>query len=204
MVQVAGPDLTERFILHPLQPLHRRAADLLDNDEIEQRILRTYVQLAVTPERADGSRSATLARFRALEMRLTERAQPAGTVPAEPPFWLEIYSHDTGATVDRCGCFEFDEAELATATDLICEVCACLERKLPSPGEDQRDGLRRGPDERAESTGTRHAPGIEHGSFGGPRRLVHERDGGISDAGRRLTARQPTSSRSPSPLHLVL
>src|SRR5688572_17827420 len=123
MVQVTRPDLTEISILHRLQPLHSRAADRLAADEIEQRILRTYVQLAVTPERADGSRSATLARFGALEVRLTECAQPAGTLPAVPPFWLEIYSHDTGSTVDCCGCSEFDEAELATATELICEVC---------------------------------------------------------------------------------
>jgi hypothetical protein len=115
--------------LHDLQFQHSRAADDLVADGIEQRILRTYVQLAITPERADGSRYAILARFGSLEVRLTECAQPAGTPPAVPPFWLEIYSHDTGSTVDSCGCFEFDETELATASDLICKVCASQERE---------------------------------------------------------------------------
>jgi hypothetical protein len=205
MVQIIGPDLRESSILHQLQPLHRRAADRLAVEEIEQRILRTYVQLAVTPERADGSRSATLARSGALEVRLTECAQPAGPVPAEPPFWLEIYSHDVGSTVDRWGCFEFDEAELATATDVILQICTCLERELSSPREDLRDGRPWGPPyARAGSTGARHARDGENGSFGEPRRLVHERDGGIPHADKRLTARLHAPSRGPLPLHLVL
>ena len=118
--------------MHQLHPRHSRVADRLDANDIEQRILRTYVQLAVTPERADGSRCATLARLGTLEVRLTECSHPARALPAEPPFWLEIYSHVMGSTVDRWGCFEFDETELATATELICEVCAGLERELPS------------------------------------------------------------------------
>jgi hypothetical protein len=190
--------------LRHLQPLHSRAADRLAADEIEQRLLRTYVQLAVTPERADGSRSATLARSGALEVRLTECAQPAGPVPAEPPFWLEIYSHDTGSTVDRWGCFEFDEAELAAATDVILQICTCLERELSSPREGLRDGRPRPwgpPYARAGSTGARHACDGENGSFGEPRRLVH---GGIPHADKRLTSRWHAPSRGPLPLHLVL
>jgi hypothetical protein len=41
-------------------------------DHLEHQILCAYVRLAMTPERADGSRTATLARFGALEVRLTE------------------------------------------------------------------------------------------------------------------------------------
>jgi hypothetical protein len=191
--------------LHHLQPLHRRAADRLAADEIEQRILRTYVQLVVTPERADGSRSATLARFGALEVRLTEYPKSAEPVPAEPPFWLEIYSHDAGSTVDRWGCFEFDEAELAMATDVILQIRTCLERELSSPREDLRDGRHWGePYAPVGSTGARHARDGENGSFGEPRRLVHERDGGIPHADKRLTARLHAPSRGPLPLHLVL
>lgn len=136
LVQVTG--LTQRrFNLHQLHPRHSRAAGRLDAHDIEQRILRTYVQLAITPERPDGSRCATLARLGTLEVRLTECGQPARALPAEPPFWLEIYSDVMGSTVERCGCFKFDEAELATATELICEVCAGLERELPSSGANQ-------------------------------------------------------------------
>ncbi len=97
-------------------------------DRIEQQILRTYVQLAVTPERADGSRRATLARLGAVEVRLTECPHGEGDRPDAPPFWLEIYSHATCSTIDRCGCFEFDEAELATAADLICK-CMTMSSK---------------------------------------------------------------------------
>jgi hypothetical protein len=142
--------------LHQLHPRYSRAAGRLDVDEIEQRILRTYVQLAVTPERADGSRGATLARFGPLEVRLIECGQPAGTRPDEPPFWLEIYSHDTGSTVERWGYFEFDEAELATATELICGVCACLERETSSSGENRWDSPYRTCCEPADRTGMRH------------------------------------------------
>lgn len=106
------------------RPLDRPHAGRLGPDHLEQQILRAYVRLAVTPERADGSRSATLARLGALEVRLTECPRTNGALPHVPPFWVEIYSHAAGSTVDSCGCFEFDEVELATATDLICEVCA--------------------------------------------------------------------------------
>lgn len=204
MVQVTRPDPMERSILHHIQPLHSRVADRLAADEIEHRILRTYVQLAVTPERADGSRCATLTRSDPLEVRLTECAQPAGTPPAGPPFWLEIYSHVTGSTVGCCGLFEFDEAELATATDLICEVCACLGSESASSTENQWDGARWTLDERADSLGTPHAHDRESGSFGRPRRLVHERDGRGLDAGQRLTTRQHAPSSGPLPLNLVV
>lgn len=92
----------------------------LGPDYIEQQILQTYVQLALMPDHADGSRRAILARVGALEVRLTEMPQPENTLSDRPPFWLEVYCHATGTTVDRCSCFEFDEAELATAVDLVC------------------------------------------------------------------------------------
>jgi hypothetical protein len=88
---------------------------------IEEQIIRAYVQLAFMPNGANGSRAITLAQFGALEARLTEvpLAEPLSDIPS---FWVEIYSYASGHTVDNCGCFEFDEDELAAAVELIIEA----------------------------------------------------------------------------------
>lgn len=86
-------------------------------DEIEQRIIRAYVQLACTPK-ADGWRTVTVAWFGALEARLTEVPEEQRLLGV-PYFWLELYSHARHAAVDSCGCTEFDEHELGQAVDLI-------------------------------------------------------------------------------------
>ncbi|QRM29103.1 hypothetical protein [Microvirga sp. VF16] len=86
-------------------------------DEIEQRIIRAYVQLACTPE-TDGSRTVTVVRFGALEARLTEIPEEL-RLPGLPWLWLELYSHSRQAVVDSCGCTELDEPELTLAVELI-------------------------------------------------------------------------------------
>ncbi len=98
------------------------SAEGLNLDHIEQAVLRAYVQLAVTPNEADGVRSVTLASFRAVEVRLTEVVQPKHVLPGIPPFWLEVCSHATGTVLDSCGCFDFTETELAIAADLVSEA----------------------------------------------------------------------------------
>jgi len=90
-------------------------------DRIEEQIVRAYIRLALAPGSEAGSRTVTLVQFGALEVRLTETA-PEGVPSKVPPLWLEIYSHVTGAVVDSCGCFEFDEDELKTAVDLVVEA----------------------------------------------------------------------------------
>jgi hypothetical protein len=89
-------------------------------DDVEQAIIRAYVRLAVAPDAARGSSTATVARFGVLEVRLTEAPQPGR--PDLPPFWLEMYSHVNGSTIDSFGCFEFDEDELAAAVEFVCEA----------------------------------------------------------------------------------
>ena len=86
-------------------------------DEIEQRIIRAYVQLAYTPE-MDGSHTVAVARFGALEARLTEVPE-VQRLPGLPWFWLELYSHARQTVIDSCGCTELDEAELAQAVEFI-------------------------------------------------------------------------------------
>jgi hypothetical protein len=86
-------------------------------DEIEQRIIRAYLQLACTPE-TDGSRIVTVVRFGVVEARLIEVPERQ-RLPSVPWFWLEIYSHASRSVIDRCECTEFDEDELARAVELI-------------------------------------------------------------------------------------
>jgi hypothetical protein len=109
----------EAILLQRPKPLSIRATEGVAPDHLEHRILCAYVQLAMTPERADGTRSATLTRFGALEVRLTECAAAEGLPDGVPPFWLEIYSCATRSTIDSYGCFEFDEDELACAVELM-------------------------------------------------------------------------------------
>ncbi len=90
-------------------------------DEIEQRIIRAYVQLVFQAPDEDGLRTITVAQLQAVEVRLTELSQ--GKVDLKiPPFWLEIFSLPDLASIDSYGCFDFDEAELATAVDLVLTV----------------------------------------------------------------------------------
>ena len=88
-------------------------------DRIEQQIIRAYVRLALTDD-ADGSRTVTLALLSGFEVRLTE--MPRMELLGLPPFWLEIHAFGPGSTLDSLGCFEFDEDELETAVDFICNA----------------------------------------------------------------------------------
>ena len=86
-------------------------------DEIEQRIIRAYVQLACMPE-TDDARTVTVVRFGMLEARLTEIPEEQRLL-GTPWFWLELYSHAQQTVIDSCGCTELDEPELAQAVELI-------------------------------------------------------------------------------------
>lgn len=86
-------------------------------DEIEQRVIRAYIQLAYTPE-TDGARTVTVARIGVLEARLMEVPE-VEVPPGLPSRWLELYSHAKRTVVDSCGCVELDEDELDRAVELI-------------------------------------------------------------------------------------
>lgn len=86
-------------------------------DEIEQRIIRAYVQLACTPD-TDGWRTVTVLRFGDLEAQLTEVPEEERH-PCRPWFWLEICCHARRSIVDRYGCTELDETDLERAVELI-------------------------------------------------------------------------------------
>jgi hypothetical protein len=113
----------------------KAASPLADADEVERRIVCAYVQLALMLDRSDQPQSVTIARFGAIEVRLTEMPRD-GSAPETPPFWLEIHSYASRSTIDSCGCFEFDEDELATCVDLVRSARhrALAERKADRPG----------------------------------------------------------------------
>jgi hypothetical protein len=85
-------------------------------DEIEQRIVRAYVQLTCCPRESGQSRSLTVVRLPQLNVRLTE-ASPE--IQGMPLFWLEVYSDGSLSVIDSCGFSDLDEDELATAVEMI-------------------------------------------------------------------------------------
>ncbi|MBO1908824.1 hypothetical protein J4G37_28610 [Microvirga sp. 3-52] len=88
----------------------------LNADEIEQRIIRAYVQLACRPRERGESHSLTVVRLPQLNVRLTE-ASPE--VQGMPLFWLEVCSDGSLSVIDSCGFSDLDEDELATAVEMI-------------------------------------------------------------------------------------
>jgi hypothetical protein len=90
----------------------------LDDDQIEQRIIRAYVHLALDSTERNGSRVVTIARAGVLEARLSEVPAP-GKELGLPHFWLEIYSHATRSVIDSRGCSNFDEYELVAAVKMV-------------------------------------------------------------------------------------
>jgi len=104
-------------------------------EEIGQRIIRAYIQLVFQVPDEDGLRTVTVARFQAVEVRLNELTQKK-VDPNIPPFWLEICSLPDFASIDSCGCFDLDEAELAAAVELVLTVVPeSVERDVSPPGQ---------------------------------------------------------------------
>jgi hypothetical protein len=79
---------------YPADQASARPLTWLDDDQIEQRIIRAYVHLALDSTERNGSRVVTIARAGVLEARLSEVPAP-GRELGLPHFWLEIYSHAT-------------------------------------------------------------------------------------------------------------
>jgi hypothetical protein len=111
-----------------MDPIASHRAANLCPDEIEQRIIRAYVQLSFAHDNLDGSRAVTVAQFGALEVRLSELPR-VRKHPDVPQFWLEMYSHVSFSTLDSYGCFDFNESELAAAVEFVFEA----ERRRPPP-----------------------------------------------------------------------
>ena len=92
----------------------------ISRDEVEQRIIGAYVQLACAPDR-HGPSTALVARIGASELRLSEVPEEQ-RLPGAPSFWLELYSRAQHSVLDRCGCSEFDERELSRLLQFVVEA----------------------------------------------------------------------------------
>jgi hypothetical protein len=85
---------------------------LRDNETpLWSKLSRAYVSLALIPEGADGSRTVSLARFGAYEVRLVEFPQsPAADTP---PIRVGLYRRDTHSPLDSRPCDDLDAAAAA-------------------------------------------------------------------------------------------
>ena len=70
---------------------------------------KAYVGLAIAAADEDGSRTVSIRRFRALEVRLVEFATRQRADSLE--IWIELFDYDTQSSLDSCLCHDLDEAE---------------------------------------------------------------------------------------------
>jgi len=86
-------------------------------DEIEQGIIRAYIQLVFRAVDADNSRPVVM-RIGPLEVRLSE-TPPEYAAFGLPPFWIEVFDGTSQVSLDSIGCHELDAAGLAAAVEMI-------------------------------------------------------------------------------------
>jgi hypothetical protein len=80
------------------------------------RLNQAYISLALVPEDTDGSRTVSLARYGAYEVRLVEF--PPSHASDAFPFWLKLYRRDLQSSLDSRCCLDLDHAE-AVAEQLV-------------------------------------------------------------------------------------
>ena len=73
------------------------------------RLCQAYVGLVLAPTAEDGSRTTSVARFGAFEVRMIERADQRVRDAAD--FWIELYRHDTRSSLDSFLCQDLDDGE---------------------------------------------------------------------------------------------
>jgi hypothetical protein len=102
-------------------PITRRerfhVPDLVRND-IERRIMRSYVQIIFQAQDGNRIRTVPVGQFGAFEVRLTELPRDE-RLSNLPPLWLEVFSSDDQSSIDSLGVFEFNAAEMTLAVELI-------------------------------------------------------------------------------------
>jgi hypothetical protein len=84
---------------------------------LELRILQLYIWSLDTRRFIDGSRTATVARYGAYEVRLVEPlVDPQGDTI---PFWIELFDHKSAVTIDSCGGHDFEETAVGAAALIL-------------------------------------------------------------------------------------
>jgi hypothetical protein len=87
-------------------------------DEIEQCIIRAYLQLVFQAVDTDNSRPVVVMRLGPLEVHLSE-THPEEATFGLPPFWIEVFDGTSRVIIDSIGCHEFDDDELTAAAEMI-------------------------------------------------------------------------------------
>jgi len=78
---------------------------------LEAQLLQAHVKLQLATCGEDGSRTATLVRLGAYEVRLVE---PSRTSPASGfLFWIELFDHNRRRSVDSAGSYVLEDAVIA-------------------------------------------------------------------------------------------
>ena len=101
-------------------------------DEIEQRIIRSYVGLVYQAVDTANRRSVVVMRLGTLEVHLTE-IHPEDTTPGVPPFWIEGFYWPQQASIYSVGCYEFNEDELVAAVEMIVSAAQETRRRKNLP-----------------------------------------------------------------------
>jgi hypothetical protein len=101
-------------------------------DEIEQRIIRSYVGLVYQAVDTANRRSVVVMRLGTLEVHLTE-IHPEDTTPGVPPFWIEVFDWPQQASIDSVGCYELYEDELVAAVEMIVNAAQDAQRQKNLP-----------------------------------------------------------------------
>jgi hypothetical protein len=91
--------------------VEQQLGTILSKGPIWGRLSQAYASLAFMRERDDRSRTSTIDRYGAFEVRLVEFSPGAST--DECSFWLELYCHVTKSSLDSCRCDNLDDAETA-------------------------------------------------------------------------------------------
>lgn len=81
------------------------------NKPLLSRLSQAYVRLLLIPESTDGSRTVSLARYGAYEVRLVEFFHS----PAcdDSSFWIRLHRRGLQSSLDSCWCDDLDDAEVA-------------------------------------------------------------------------------------------
>jgi hypothetical protein len=82
-----------------------------EKENLEQRIVRSYIWLLRAPENVDGQRISLLSRHGPYEVRLLEPLQMRRNDTI--PFWIELYDRNRRATLDSYGGDEIHAAAAA-------------------------------------------------------------------------------------------
>jgi hypothetical protein len=100
-------------------------------DEIEQRIIRAYVQLVFPVVDTDNS-IPIVVQLGPVQVHLSEM-HPEDTTPGVPPFWIEVFDGTGQDSIDSIGCYELDAPGLAAAVEMILTAAQEAGRRIIPP-----------------------------------------------------------------------